>query len=112
MRLTISVIPEEVVKQYNLLSLVHNSFVNAFIEKIYMVYLKPVRYHITSSHATLHLLDIVPPSTPLVSSLWIHNTRSLSFVLTIDYFGIKYSHLRDTSHLFAAFHRKYDISTD
>ena len=41
-----------------------------------------------------------------------HDTQPVSFLLTVDNFGIKYGHARDSNYLLAALRRKYDIFTD
>ena len=52
-------------------------------------------------HPTAHTPDI-----------WTHATRPLTFVLTVDDFGIKYTDINDANHLLASLRRKYDVTTD
>ena len=108
--MSISIIPDEIISKYNLLSLAHNCFVNIRINKdIYdlaqskkIAHDELVRHFAPfSHHPTTHPLD-----------LWTHATRPLSFTLTVDDFGIKYTDINDANHLLASLRRKYDVTTD
>ena len=80
MRLSISVIPEEIVQQYNLLSLAHNGFVNILINKgMYGLPQAGKIAHNELASPPLHRLDIVPP-IPLVSG---YTTRDHSLLYSL-----------------------------
>ena len=44
--------------------------------------------------------------------LWTHKTRNISFVLTVDDVGTKYTKIRDVTHLLNVLRTKYELSTD
>ena len=51
-------------------------------------------------------------STTHTPGLWTYATRNISFVLTVYDFGIRYTKIRDATHLFNALRTKYELSTD
>ena len=44
--------------------------------------------------------------------LWKHTTRSISFTLVVDNFGVKYTCKEDINHLIKAIKEKYELTED
>jgi hypothetical protein len=44
--------------------------------------------------------------------LWIHDTRTISFSLVVDAFGVKYVGREHAEHLMTCIRKKYNISSD
>lgn len=109
-RLPISIIPVEIINKYNLLSLVHNGFVNIKINK--GMYGLPQAGKITHNELVRHLAPFGYHPTTHTPGLFTYVTRPISFVLTIYDFGIKYTNITDANHLLVSLRRKYDVTTD
>ena len=110
MRLPISIIPDESISKYNVLSLVHNVFVNIRINK--GMYGLPRAGKIAHDKFVRDLAPFEYHPTTHTPGLRTHVTRPLSFVLTLDDFCIKYTDINDANHLLAFLRRKYDVTTD
>ena len=48
----------------------------------------------------------------LVPGLWNHETRPITFTLTVDDFGIKYTRKRDVNHLLNVLQKNYQVTVD
>ena len=111
MKFHISLIPQEIIDQYNSLDIFDsNSFIYVKIikgmyglkqagiiaHKTLVQYLSPFSYH-PARH------------TP---GLWQHEYRDTIFTLVVDDFTIKYTSLDDADHLLNALKTKYVISED
>ena len=66
---------------------------------------------LTNDELIKHLVPFGYYPTSHTPGLWTHNTRNISFVLTVDDFGIKYTKMRDATHLLNALRTKYELST-
>ena len=44
--------------------------------------------------------------------LWTHTYRDINFTLTVDNFGIKYTHKKDVDHLISSLQAKYEVTQD
>ena len=111
MKFHISTIPQEIIKEYNLLNIFDNhGFVYVKIvkgmyglkqagiiaHKALIHHLSPFRYH--PYHHT--------------PDLWQHETRDTIFTLVVNDFAIKYTSLENAKHLLNALQTKYTISED
>ena len=110
MRLPIKIIPLEIIKEYNLLPLVHNDFIYIHIDK--SMYGLPQARKIAHDALIQHLCPFGYHPTSNIPGLWVHDTKPLSFVLTVDDFGIKYRNISDAKHLLTSLGKKYEFSTD
>ena len=110
MRLPIKIILLEIIKEYNLLPLVHNEFIYIRIDK--GMYGLSQAGKIAHDALIQHLASFGHHPTSHTPDLWVHDTKSLSFVLTVDDFGIKYRNISDANHLLASLGKKYKYSTD
>jgi Reverse transcriptase (RNA-dependent DNA polymerase) len=102
----INLIPEDIIKEYELQAIVNNGNVMARINK--GMYGLPQ----ASILANQLFKDWLAPHgytkcdhTP---SLWHHKTRPIKFVLVVDDFSIKYSSIKDTQHLLAVLKQHYE----
>ena len=109
-RLPIAIIPEEIIAEYNLLPLVKNEFVYILIQK--GMYSLPQAGKLANDELIKHLAPFGYQPTTHTPGLWRHKTRNISFVLTVDDFGINYTKTRDATHLLNALRTKYELSTD
>ena len=110
MCLPLKIIPLEIIKEYNLFHFVHNDFIYIRIEK--GMYGLPQAGEIAHDVLIQHLAPFGYHPNSHTPGLWIHDTKSLSFVLTVDDFGIKYRNISDANHLLASLGKKYKYSTD
>ena len=92
--------PLSVIIKYNLLSLSYNGFVSIRINKD--IYFLPQAGKITHDELVQHLVPFDYHSTTHTPGFWTHATRPLSFVLTVYDFGIRYTDINDTNHLFTS----------
>jgi hypothetical protein len=110
MRLPITVIPHEIITQYNLLPLVHNGHVYIEIRK--GMYGLPQAGKLANQQLTTHLAKYGYTPTAHTPGLWQHDQRPITFSLVVDDFGIKYVNKADAEHLLQALRDKYTITTD
>jgi hypothetical protein len=110
MRIPISILPLDIIEQYDLTRLAVNGWVYLEICKgmyglkqagllanqLLQKRLKPFGYH-PARHRT---------------GLWLHNTKPTAFSLVVDDFAVKYITKADAHHLCDALLRHYEITTD
>ena len=72
----------------------------------------PQAGNITHYELVRHLAPFGHHATTHTPGLWTHTTRSPSFILTVDDFGIEYTDINDANHLLVSLRRKYDVTTD
>ena len=87
-RLPIAIIPQEIISEYNLLPLVNNGFVYILIQK--GLYGLPHAGKLANDELIKHLVHFGYQPTTNTPGLWTHQTRNISFVLTVDDFGRDY----------------------
>ena len=111
MRIPLRLIPEEIVTQYNLQSLVApDGFVYIEIRK--GMYGLPQAGRIAHEALRTHLEPFGYYPIPHTQGLWTHRTRNIFFCLVVDDFGIKYINKDDANHLLQALEHKYECSVD
>jgi hypothetical protein len=110
MRLPIGILPDEIVEQYQLLSLVHNGHIYVEIRRgmyglpqagilAYKLLVKNLAHH--GYAPCVH--------TP---GLWKHRTRPVLFSLVVDDFGVKYVGKQHLQHLIASIQKYYELTVD
>jgi hypothetical protein len=99
MRLPLTVIPPEIIIQYNLLPLVHDGYVYMEIRK--GMYGFPQAGILGNKKLTKHLAPYGYVPTKNTPGLWKPHTKPISFSLVVEYFGIKYTNTADANHLMA-----------
>ena len=88
MRLSITIIPQDIIKQYNLLPLVSNSYI--YIEIQQGMYRLPQAGDIANNLLTERLEPKGYYQCRHTPGLWRHKWRPILFSLVVNDFGIKY----------------------
>ena len=110
LKLRLDIIPEEIVKQYNLLAIADDGWVYIEIRK--GMYGLPHAGKIANDRLCKHLKPYGYAPVKHTPGLWKHTTKPISFTLVVDDFGIKYTDLADVAHLQAALEKQYEITFD
>jgi hypothetical protein len=111
MKIHISLLPDDVIAQYNLRDLQDaNGFVYMEIRKG-MYGLKQAG-RIAYNELVTHLAKYGYVPSKTTQGLWHHKTRPIQFILVVDDFGVKYTNEEDVKHLIQALQAKYTISID
>jgi hypothetical protein len=101
LRIPVTLIPEEIMKEYKLEDKIKNGNVMARIDK--GMYGLP-QAGILANKLLKKRLEHTP-------GLWKHATRKLMFTLVVDDFGIQFSHVKDAQHFLAALKQDYEAIT-
>ena len=110
MKLRLAIIPDEIIKQYNLLDIAVDGWVYCEIKK--GMYGLPHAGKIANERLTKHLAPFGYTPSQTTPGLWKHNTRQLTFTLVVDDFGIKSTNPADVDHLLSALRQQYEITHD
>ena len=110
LRLSITIIPQEIIDHYNLLPLVRNGYVYIKIQRD--MYRLPQTGILANNQPTKRLEPKGYYQCRHTPGLWRHNGRPILFSLVVEYFGIKYVGKEHADHLIAAIEEKYELSTD
>ena len=110
MKLTINIIPIEIIAQYTLSDISINGWVYYGIKK--GMYGLPHAGKIANEQLTRHLAPFGYAPVKHTPGLWAHYSRQISFTLVVNDFGIKYIAPADAEHLQNALREQYDITTD
>ena len=110
MRIPLSLIPDEIVAQYNLRQLSKDGWVYMEIWKG-MPGLKQSG-RIANERLTKHLQKHRYAPCPCTPALWRPNTLSIVFTLVVNNFGVKYTGKHNANHLLNALCALYTITVD
>ena len=111
MKLPINLFPPEIVKQYNLLPLVHDDdHVYTEIQKCMYGLLQAGR--LANDQLKQHLQKYGYIHSNRTNGLLTHQTLDTVFTLVVDNFGIKYTSKENTNHLISALQDLYKITID
>ena len=88
MKLSLDIVPEGIVQQYNFRKLAHKVFVCMEIQK--GIYGLTKAGKISNDKIKLHLSKFGYETAPIAPGLRRHQTRPLQFSLVVDDFGVKY----------------------
>jgi hypothetical protein len=110
MRIPTSAIPDVIMQEYDLAPLVHNGHVLVEIRK--GMYGLPQAGILANDRLVKHLLVHGYKQAKHTPGLFTHATRPLTFCLTVDDFGVKYTRKEDVDHLIATLRILYTISID
>jgi hypothetical protein len=105
-----SMVPDEIMNEYNLHSLVHNSYLYVEVRK--GMYGLPQAGLLANILLAKRLATHSYSPVPHTHGLWKHNWRPLKFSLVVDDFGVMYVGREHAEHLKAALEENYEISTD
>jgi hypothetical protein len=110
MKLPLSLIPEEIILQYNLRDIEFDGMVYMEIRKG-MPGLKQAG-KIANDRLALHLAASGYFPVPRTPALWRHESKAVTFSLVVDDFGVKYVGKENADHLIQALKKMYTISID
>jgi hypothetical protein len=110
MKLSIKLIPQEIIDQHNLLDMVVHGYIYIKIRKG-MPGLKQAG-RIANDRLQKHLAKFGYSPVPRTPSLRQHDSRPVTFSLVVDDFGVKYVGQEHANHLIYALQQLYQISID
>ena len=110
MKIKLAMLPDEIISQYNLRDIAADGWVYCEIKK--GMYGLPHAGKIANERLVKHLAPYGYAPVKHTPGLWRHHTRSITFTLVVDDFGIKYTDSADVHHLQQALRQQYDITTD
>ena len=111
MQLHISIIPDEIIAQYQLLDIVTaDGWV--YIEMGKGIYGLKQAGSLTNKQLTKQLEPAGYIPTPHTPGLWTHQTRNIKFSLVVNNFCIKYTDKLDAEHLLSTLRTMYTAATD
>ena len=109
MRISITIIPQDIINSYNILPLIKNVhfLVNILKGIYYLNQFGKIAHNYIENH--LSRFGYFPDRhTP---GLWHQATRDIQFSITVDDFDIKYTNKIDVEHLSTALSRLYKINS-
>jgi hypothetical protein len=106
----ISMVPDEIMDEYNLHALVHNCYLYVEVRK--RMYGLPQAGILTNVLLAKRLAKHGYIPVPHTHGLWTHKWRPIKFSLVVDDFGVMYVGREHADHLKAALEDNYKISTD
>ena len=109
-KIRLEVIPQEIIDQYNLHNIACDDWV--FIEIQKGMYGLPQAGILANNKLKAHLAKFGYYPTKFTPGLWKHESRRVTFALTVDDFFIKYTDAQDAQHLLDALKQQYTISED
>ena len=96
-KISISLILQEVIDEYNLLDKKTSGFIYVRTEKgMCGLFQAGIIAHTDLKE---HLRPFGYEPEPITPGLWFHNKNGITFTLVVDNFGIKYNIKEDTMHL-------------
>ena len=110
MKISLAILPEEMIAQYNLPQLASNGWVYLEIRKG-MPVLKQAGC-IANDRLKIHLAKFGYSPVAQTPSLWKNSTKDISLSLVVGYFGVKYVGKDTADHLIQALKKLYTISID
>ena len=110
MKISLAILPEEIIAQYNLLQLASNGWVYLDIRKV-MPGLKHAGC-IVNNRLKIHLAKFGYPPVARTPSLWKHATKDICFSFVVDDFGVKHVGKDTADYLIQAIKKLYTITID
>ena len=109
LKLKLCDIPEEIIREYNLLKIATPDK-SVYVEVRKGMYGLPQAGIIANELLEKRLNKKGYFQSKLVPGLWTHEWRPISFTLVVDNFGVKYTRKEDVHHLMGAFKKNYERS--
>ncbi len=110
MNIPIWMLPDNIIKQFNLTPLFRNGFV--YVEIRHGMYGLPQAGCLANNQHVAFLAPHGYKPCALTPGLWHHTTQNIIFSLLVDDFGIRYSTRADADHLVATLKSAYEVSLD
>jgi hypothetical protein len=110
MKFKVDLIPDNIIKHYNLEPLIHDDHVYAKVNKA--LYGLKQAGKIASNDLIEHLGNHGYRPTELTEGLFVHETRSTCFAFVVDDFAVQYKNKKDADHLIECIREKYPFKVD
>ena len=110
MQIPLSVIPLTIIEYYKLTALAKKAYVMVEIQR--GIYRLPQAGIMASKQLHQHISTFVYTQVSHTHGLFRHKTRTLSFTLIVDDFGIRYSNRADLDHLNKVLQTKYTTTNN
>ena len=110
-KLKLSDIPAEVIKEYNLMEKATKDR-SVYVEVRRGIYGLPQAGLLAQEQLSESLEEHGYYQSKMVPGLWHHRIRPSTFTLVIDGFGLKYTYEADAQHLMSVLKQHYDITED
>ena len=110
MRINLDHIPEDIITKYNMRAYAHNNAVVVEVNK--GIYGLPQAGRLAQDRLITHLAQHGYHQAENTPCLFKHESNSVSFVLVVDDFGIKYTNAADADHLLRALRELYTMTED
>jgi hypothetical protein len=110
MRVPLAAIPSNIQQYYNLEAIKHNN--NAYVKIIKGMYGLPQAGKLANDELLIHLNQGGYRQCEHTPGLFTHETRSISFCLVVDDFGVKYIGKENAEHLIQNLQSHYEITID
>ena len=105
-----SVIPQEIIDEYNLLDYEHNGWL--YFEIVRVCYGLPQYGRLANDLLCKRLNGKVYFQASTTPGLWRHNWRPIQFMLIVDDFGVEYVSRKHAEHLAPVLKKYHEISED
>jgi hypothetical protein len=109
-RIQLSVIPQEIIDEYNLEAYAHKGWVYYELSK--GMYGLKRSGKLANDLLSEHLNEQGYYECATTPGLWRHKWRPIIFVLIVDNFGVQYTGREHAEHLHATLQAHYDVTTD
>jgi hypothetical protein len=111
MKMPISIFPQHVIDQYNLMEFVYKGYI--WIEIKRSIYGLPQAGKLANEYLRQKLAPHGYFEVKHTPGLWKHITRPITFTLTVDDFGVKYVGKQHALHLLSILEKEFEsVSTD
>ena len=111
MKIPISILPQHVIEEYNLLEKVYKGCV--WIKTIRSIYGLPQSGKLANEYLRKKLAPHGYYETKHTPELWKHISRPMQFTLVVDDFGVKYTRRKDAEHMLGILEKEFTaLSTD
>jgi hypothetical protein len=109
-RISVNMVPEDIMNEYNLHALVHNGYLYVEVQK--GMYGLPQAGLLANILLAKRLAKHGYSPVSHTHGLWTHKWRPIKFYLVVDDFGVMYFSREHVEHLQAALQENYEILTD
>ena len=110
MKIALKVLPRAIIKLYNLEAIAKDGYVLVEIGK--GMYGLPQATRVANKALIPRLAAAGYHQSDKVPGLFLHETNSFKFCLTVDDFGVRYVEKKDAQHLVDTLQEHYNITTD
>jgi hypothetical protein len=109
-RIQLSIIPQEVIDEYNLMQYAHNGWI--YFELGMGMYGLKQAGKLANDLLSQRLFGHGYYQCETTPGLWRHKWRPVMFVLIVDDFGVQYTDRQHAQHLITALQANYEVAED